>query len=61
LNNEWFNDPNFDNKDERFLEYNGKRIKLPKTDEKYFHVITFESIPLNAIELIYKGTGKSKF
>jgi len=44
LSNKWDKDPNFD----------GVGIHYDS------HVITFENIPLSAIELIYKGTGKSK-
>lgn len=37
IKNKWFNDPNFELKDNR--------------------IITFDNIPINSIELIYKGTG----
>lgn len=44
IKNKWYKDPNFE----------GTGIHYDS------HVITFEDIPLSAIELIYKGTGKSK-
>ena len=38
---------------------NNKWYKDPNFDWGDFkHIITFENIPVNAIELIYKGTGK---
>ena len=58
LNNKWFEDPNFSN-DEKSIEYNGKKIILPKTNEINKHVITFEPIPLNNLKLIKKGSGTS--
>jgi len=60
LNNKWFLDPNFISK-ESYVTYKGKKVKLPNNDKEYKHIITFENIPLNAIELIYEGTGKSLF
>jgi hypothetical protein len=32
----------------------------PNFDSDNLHIITFESIPKNSIELIYKGTGESE-
>lgn len=60
ISNKWFEDPNFSNNNGKTLEYNGKKIKLPKLNIENFHVITFEKIPLAAINLIYQGTGGDK-
>lgn len=60
INNTWYIDPNFISKD-KYVEYKGKRAMLPNVNMDYKHVITFDNIPLNAIELIYEGTGKSLF
>lgn len=57
ITNKWFEDPNFSNDKEQFAVYNGKPIKLPNTTKKNDRIITFEKIPIEAIELIYKGAG----
>jgi hypothetical protein len=49
LENEWYYDPNF-------IGNNTWDFK-----EESFHIITFNPIPSDAIELIYKGTGESTF
>jgi len=61
ITNKWFEDPNFSNDNEKFTVYNGKKIKLPNNTSKNHHIITFENIPVEAIKLIYKGTGSSEF
>lgn len=61
ISNKWFEDPNFSNDEEKYAFYNGKKIKLPNIDSEHYRVITFESIPVDAIKLIYKGTGESSF
>lgn len=60
ISNKWYEDPNFSKDKEEYVEFGGKKIKLPPRQGENFHIITFEKIPLNAIELIYKGTGESK-
>lgn len=61
ISNKWFEDPNFSNDNEQFAIYNGKKIKLPNNTSENYHIITFENIPVEAIKLIYKGTGSSEF
>jgi hypothetical protein len=58
IKNKWYLDPNF--VDDEWVEYKGKYIKLPNNNKEYDHIITFEKIPLDSIELIYKGTGNNK-
>jgi len=60
ISNKWYEDPNFSKDKEEYVEFGGKKIKLPPRQGENFYIITFEKIPLNAIELIYKGTGESK-
>lgn len=59
INNKWYEDPNFGGADRTFW-FAGKKHKLPKNHERYYHIITYEPIPLDALKLIHKGTGKSK-
>lgn len=59
LDNKWYEDPNFGGKDRTFW-FDGKKYKLPINHERYYHIITYEPIPLDAIKLIHKGTGNSK-
>ena len=42
ISNKWYRDPNFKDTDKY----------------KFYHIITFEPIPRDAIELIYQGTGE---
>ena len=59
IKNKWFEDPNFSTDKEEWVEYNGKKIKLPKNKTEYKHVITFEPIPISVLKLIYQGTGEN--
>ena len=38
--NKWFQDPNF-SPGEKYIEYNGKKIKLPSVEKENYHIITF--------------------
>lgn len=59
IKNKWYEDPNFSPNKEEFTTYNGKQIKLGARNKPNYHIITFENIPLEVIELIRKGTGES--
>lgn len=55
IDNKWYEDPNFI--DVPIVKFDKQGNKY---NSEYYHIYTRELIPLNAIKLIHKGTGKDK-